>query len=187
MAERFAAEKRVLNGVLFSGDAQSRGDAGGHELVLKLLLDHLASFGVTPATIVATPGNHDVPRDSPPSSAKRYEDFNRVWRDAGCVVPWLDGIDTWPAVAPFDRHPLVAADRTWAVFPINSSNWSHVTSELPRPLSDVWDKIPQAVAGGDAEVEETLRGQLQALARYDMARVSKEQLEALRAIVATTP
>jgi 3',5'-cyclic AMP phosphodiesterase CpdA len=34
LAERLGREGRTLDGVLFSGDAQSRGEAGGHELVL---------------------------------------------------------------------------------------------------------------------------------------------------------
>jgi hypothetical protein len=84
------------------------------------------------------------------------------------------------------RHRLLAADRAWAIFPINTSNWSHVSSVLPNPLSDVWDAIPDAMAAGDAVLADQLRTQLQSLARYDMARVSELQLEALRAIVADT-
>ena len=187
LAERLASQNRVLDGVLFSGDAQSRGAPGGHELVLDLVLEHLKPFGITPDRIVATPGNHDVPRDSMPSSVERYQDFVRAWRDRGCVVPWLDGIDSMPLSAATERHRLVAADQTWAIFPVNTSNWSHVTSTLPKPLSDVWEKIPDLVAGGDAAKATALREQLQALARYDMARVSKQQLEVLRSLVAATP
>lgn len=183
LAERLTAEGRTLDGVLFSGDAQSRGAPGGHELIHKLVTEHL---GVAADRIVSVPGNHDVPQGAPPGSAQRYESFSRVWRALGCVVPWLDGIDTWPAAAP-DRHRLVAADRSWAVFPVNTSNWSHVTSVLPEPLRNVWDMIPDTLAAGDADVAKKLRSQLQALARYDMARVSEQQLEALRAIVASTP
>lgn len=58
---------------------------------------------------------------------------------------------------------------------------------LPKPLADVWDKIPDLAASGDPALAKILQSQLQALARYDMARVSKEQLEALRGIVAMTP
>ncbi|KIU27043.1 hypothetical protein SR39_31025 [Methylobacterium radiotolerans] len=184
LAERLTREGRTLDGVFFSGDAQSKGAAGGHELVFKLIADHL---GVATDRIVSVPGNHDVPRDADPGSAERYENFVRVWSTPGCVVPWLDGINGWPAIAAPERHRLVAADRSWAVFPINTSNWSHVSSVLPEPLQTYWNAIPETLAPGDATVAAQLRSQLQALARYDMARVSERQLEALRAIIASTP
>jgi hypothetical protein len=187
LAERLDREARSLDGVLFSGDAQSRGEAGGHELVLDLLTEHLGPLGLTTDQIVAVPGNHDVPRDSPPSSPERYENFVKIWRDHGCVVPWLDGIDAWPAIADAEKHRLVAPDRSWAIFPINTSNWSHVASVLPEPLRSHWDAIPETVADGEPNIAAKLRSQLQALARYDMARVSEHQLEALRTIVASTP
>lgn len=187
LAEQLEADRRMLDGVLFSGDAQSRGDPGGHELVFQLLVEHLAPFGVTAANIVSTPGNHDIPQGSAPSSTQRYENFTRVWRDGGCVVPWLDGVDPWPSLLSPERHRLVSADHGWAVFPVNTSNWSHVTSALPAPLADVWDRIPEALAPSDPDMAKKLRSQLQALARYDMARVSEHQLEALRAIIASAP
>lgn len=187
LAERLDREACSLDGVLFSGDAQSQGKAGGHELVLGLLTEHLGPLGLTTDQIVAVPGNHDVPRESPPSSRERYENFVKIWRDHGCVVPWLDGIDAWPATADAEKHRLVAPDRSWAIFPINTSNWSHVTSVLPEPLRSHWNVIPETVAAGDPTVAAELRSQLHALARYDMARVSEHQLEALRAFVSSTP
>jgi hypothetical protein len=187
LVERLDREACSLDGVLFSGDAQSRGEAGGHEFVLDLLTEHLGPLGLTTDQIVAVPGNHDVPRESPPSSPERYENFVKTWRDHGCVVPWLDGIDAWPALADVEKHRLVAPDQSWAIFPINTSNWSHVTSVLPEPLRSHWDAIPETVAAGDLAVAAKLRSQLHALARYDMARVSEHQLEALRTIVASTP
>jgi hypothetical protein len=187
LAERLRDEGRKLDGVLFSGDAQDRGRAGGHELLLKLLLEHFGPLGITPERIVATPGNHDVPRGTAPSTPERYASFTSVWAKAGCVVPWLDGVDTRLIGGRDGPHRLLAPDQRWAVYPVNTSNWSHVTSILPEPLKDVWDRIPELLAGGDAAREQTLRSQLEALARYDMARVSADQLEALRAIVAATP
>jgi hypothetical protein len=179
LVERLDREACLLDGVLFSGDAQSRGEAGGHEFVLELLTENLGPLGLTTGQIVAVPGNHDVPRESLPSSPERYENFVKTWRDHGCVVPWLDGIDAWPALVDVEKHRLVAPDQSWAVFPINTSNWSHVTSVLPEPLRSHWDAIPETVAAGDPTVAAKLRSQLQALARYDMARVSEHQLEAL--------
>jgi hypothetical protein len=101
--------------------------------------------------------------------------------------PWLDGIDGWPAIIAPERHRLIATDCSWAVFPINTSNWSHVTSVLPEPLRSYWDAIPDTLAPGETAVAAQLRSQLQALTRYDMARISEHHLEALRAIVTSTP
>ena len=51
--------------------------------------------GTASGAALCVPGNHDVPRSSQPSSIVRYRDFTSVWRAAGCVTPWLDGIDAY--------------------------------------------------------------------------------------------
>lgn len=89
------------------------GQLGGHQILLDLLLRHFQALGVTAANIVAVPGNHDVPRTSPPSSNLRYEEFTQVWRKAGCVTPWLDGVD--PSASDGGPHQLVSENRLWAV------------------------------------------------------------------------
>ncbi|MGY4172645.1 metallophosphoesterase [Bradyrhizobium sp. USDA 4529] len=185
-AEWLDKEKLALDGVIFSGDAQEKGGPGGHELVLKLILDKLGPFGIVPHKIVATPGNHDVPHGALPSDPARYETFNKVWRDAGCVVPWLDGVDAVPPIAHPDRHRLVASDLSWAVFPINTSNWSHVSAVLPEPLKKVWDLIPETMAPGNPDEAAKIARQLGSLARFDMARVSDEQLDVLRRLMDDT-
>ncbi len=185
LAERLKRSGPKLDGVLFSGDAQDRGRPGGHQFLFDLLLRHFGPLGVTPTNIVAIPGNHDVPRDSPPSSKARYEAFSEVWRNAGCVTPWLDGVDA--AGNDGGPHRLVGGDGLWAIFPINTSNWSHVTRILPEPLASVWADLPALAASGDAARADKLRAQLDDLARYDMARVSGKQLEILRELIETTP
>lgn len=184
LGQRLADEGRELDGVLFAGDAQNQGKPGGHEFVLKALIDHLGPVGIIPARIVAVPGNHDVPRDSAPSGTDRYKSFIDVWGAAGCIVPWLDGVDTAPPTP--SRHSLVAANRSWAAYAVNTSNWSHVIAELHEPLKSLWSRIPDAVAGGDVGVSGKVAEQLQNLLRFDMARVSPEQLEVLREIVKAT-
>lgn len=185
LAERLEQSGRRLDGVLFSGDAQDRGRPGGHQILLDLVLRHFGSLGVTTTNIVAVPGNHDVPRASPPSSSARYQAFTDVWRKAGCVSPWLDGVDL--SASDGSPHRLVSADGLWAVFPVNTSNWSHVTRTLPEPLASAWAALPALAAGGDVAKEAQLRAQLDELARYDMARVSGRQLEILRGLVESTP
>ncbi|MER8389489.1 metallophosphoesterase [Mesorhizobium sp. M1380] len=111
LAERLKREDRCLDGIIFSGDAQDRGRQGGHELLLDLLLNSFGPFGITPERIVATPGNHDVDRKYDPGTARRYKDFCTTWRDRGCVVPWLDGIEEADSAVP---HILVDCSNRWA-------------------------------------------------------------------------
>ena len=186
LAERLTDEGRELDCVVFTGDAAQRGKLAGHYVLRDLIIEKLGSVGITPSKIVATPGNHDVPRDSFPGSVKRYEAFISCWRDAGCVTPWLDGVDDGTKLDG-GKHRLVGAGNTWAVFPVNSANWSHATLTLDAPLKNIWRRIPGLVAGGDAEQEKTLTRQLEDLIHVDMARVSETQLEVLRRVVAEAP
>lgn len=175
---------QLLDGVVFCGDAQVGGKPGGHQLLFELLMENFGGLGITPKKIVAVPGNHDVPRGSAPNSESRYQAFMDVWRKNGCITPWLDGVDS----GQFDwtRHVLLADNKDWAIVAINSCNWSHV-SALPKELRSIWDNIPAKFGNSDAELEKTLRLQLDSLARYDMARVSPEQLEALKVILRDVP
>jgi hypothetical protein len=104
------------------------------------------------------------------------------------VVPWLDGIDAPPQPGRHDaQYRLLDDDGQWAVYAMNTSNWSHVTSTLPEPLESRWRDIPGLLASGDTALENSFRSQLDPLVQFDMARVSKHQLEALRSIIAATP
>ncbi len=184
LAEHLVSHKMVLQGVLFTGDAQDKGKPGGHQLLLELLLKHFGAHGITAKNIVAIPGNHDVVRDSAPSSEERYREFIETWRKAGCVTPWIDGVDS--TTVPYEGHRLVDDNGLWAVYPINSSNWSQTTVLLEEPLASVWNSLPKLASPGDSSVEAKLRAQLNNLARYDMARVSPDQLEYLRRLIQST-
>ncbi|WP_188053930.1 metallophosphoesterase [Sphingosinithalassobacter sp. CS137] len=186
VAERLLENGRNLDAVIFSGDAAERGDLGGHKALLDILLKSLGPVGIAPGKIVATPGNHDVPRGTPPGSAERYEAFIMAWRETGCVTPWLDGIDDKSTINTA-KHRLLADDRRWAIFPINSANWSHTIQTLKPPLEGVWEKIGELLAPGDDKLAAELNDQLNSLIRFDMARVSEDQLEVFRRIVDGTP
>lgn len=186
LSERLRRGGDVLDAIIFTGDATLKGDEGGHKALLELLLKHFASVGIAPQNIVATPGNHDVPKGTEPGSEDRYKAFVNVWRAAGCVTPWLDGIDETRTMTP-GIHRLVGPDARWAIYPINSANWSHVNSILPSPLKDIWDEVHILLAKHDADQAAALRKQFDDLAQFDMARVSEAQLEELRRIVGDTP
>lgn len=186
LREKLLADNEKLDAVVFTGDATSKGVVEGHEALLNMLLTRLGPLGITPATIVATPGNHDVPKGTAPSSSDRYSAFLKVWRKAGCITPWLDGIDP-PNTSTPEKHRLVGSDNLWAIYPVNSANWSHVNSILPDPLKDVWPDLHRLLDKVDHEKAKKVRMQLDALAQFDMARVSDAQLEELRRIVNSTP
>lgn len=181
-AERLDSEQRTLDAVIFTGDAAQRGDLNGHAALLNIILTTLEGAGISAERIVATLGNHDVPRDTEPSSRERYKVFVEIWRKAKCITPWLDGIDEGELEA--EKHRLIGPQNAWAIFPINSANWSHSRSLLKSPLKDIWDKIPELAP--DAE-QQAVKQQLDTMLRFDMARISDEQLERIRTIVDTTP
>ena len=151
IAEKLKAIPRQLDGVLFTGDAQDKGRAGGHRALLEMLLCYFQDLGINAAKIVAVPGNHDVPRSSEPSTAERYKEFLEVWRTSGCITPWLDGVDDATSL----KHFLTASDNAWVVFPINSCNWSHAPLELSEPLKSLWDQIPTRLKLGSPGVSTT--------------------------------
>jgi 3',5'-cyclic AMP phosphodiesterase CpdA len=185
IAERLSQEQREIDAVIFSGDAAERGDLGGHQALLDTILKELDPVGINASRIVATPGNHDVPRETAPGSPERYQAFIDAWRKAGCITPWLDGVDDKNTFDP-NSHRLVAADGAWAIYPLNSANWSHTTSELEEPLATIWGGIEGLMTSADPKEVQKLKRQLAGLIRFDMARVSEEQLEVFRRIVADT-
>lgn len=184
VAEDLQSNSWALDGVIFSGDALSRGVRGGAKVLLNLLLEHLASVGITADRIVAVPGNHDVPVGEAKDAHARYADFLNVWRAAGCKTPWLDGIDD--GTADLSKHALTGPENKWIVVPVNSCHWSQVRS-VTGALAAMWDNVPAILAEGDATLAADFKEQLARLGKFDMARISSEQLEALRMMLNKAP
>ncbi|MEV5057877.1 metallophosphoesterase [Agrobacterium radiobacter] len=176
----------TLEAVIFAGDAQDKGSKGSHEAAYQSIVGAFQEFGIDAAKIVSTPGNHDVLKGSPPGSTERYADFASVWRDNGCVVPWIDGLDPQK---PSDtgRHRLVADDAQWAIYPLNTSNWSQVRANVPSDLATVWEELPKKMAQGNGILEEQVKAALGRLLDYDMANISNDQLKVFRQTVDDTP
>jgi hypothetical protein len=167
-----------LDAVLFSGDGTFKGDPGGQVELRKMLLTELAPLGVTNDNLVATPGNHDIVAGTEPNSPERYELFKAAWVNPGLIrVPFLDGIHKIENL-DVSAHVLKDPAGAWAVFPINTANWSQLR---------ISDKDNKEVAllrkhiGGSAPAE--LTNALETLCRYDVARVSEGQLRALKELV----
>ncbi|MEJ5125008.1 metallophosphoesterase [Comamonas sp. MYb21] len=183
LAENLKKKSQNLDGVIFSGDAMSAGIKGGDKILLDLICEQLRPFGIRPSNIVAIPGNHDIQRSVAPSSNERYSNFIEVWRDRGCITPWLDGIDE---EFNYSKHILLAPDKSWAVIAMNSCNWSHVDA-ISEELKALWPSIPALLAPDDNELQKELQKELSRIERYDMARVSPDQLAALRRMLGDIP
>lgn len=176
------AERQIqLDGVIVSGDAADRSSHDGHTHLLDLIKTHFSDFGVSASNIVVVPGNHDVLRGTAPGSVERYQSFNSVWRNAGCVTPWLDGIDA--SSTPIEHHYLLGPAQDWIVLPINSSNWSQIEIELPAKVSEIWPRLHD-IPDLEPEVSAALRDTLDDLVHVDMARISEAQLEFARKLLA---
>lgn len=196
LAKRLRLENRKLDGILFTGDAQDRGLPNGHAALRKMLAEELQDLMAEHARFVATPGNHDVPQGSAPGSKERYADFTATWRMEGetDVTPWLDKLDDADIPeAAYDLRRFRAPDKTWEIYPINTCNWSHTQVKLPAGVSAAFVRLEGALDALGQEKSEELKELLNAEIRqpmekqllYDIARVSHEQLAALKPIIET--
>jgi hypothetical protein len=184
IAEETSSSDERLDGVIFSGDALARGQAGGNRLLLELVQKH---FGLGPQRILAVPGNHDVPKGSQPGSKERYQDFLSVWRDAKCITPWLDVIDAGEVPPDWTKHVLLAGDNSWAVMAVNSCNWSHANAEISQELKAVWPQLAAGVSGGDDKKKAIIEKELQSLIQHDAAHISRRQFECIREMFEILP
>ncbi|MDP2768203.1 MAG: metallophosphoesterase, partial [Giesbergeria sp.] len=183
LTELLKENGQKLDGVIVSGDAMSAGIKGGDKILLDLICSRLGPYGIEPSKIVAIPGNHDIQRSVAPGSSERYANFIDVWRKAGCITPWLDGVDK---NFEHSKHILAATDHSWAVVAMNSCNWSHVDA-ISDKLKGMWDSIPEKLAPADNDLQKEIRKELSRIERYDMARVSPDQLGALRKMLGNLP
>ena len=170
-----------LDAVIFSGDGTLKGDAVGQLRLREMLVEELGSVGITNKNIIATPGNHDIVSGSKPSDPDRYKYFKAAWIDTDpVVVPFLDGIHDLNNLNSLD-HVLTSPDGEWAIFPINSSNWSQLI--IPdKGNNDVTILRAYFNANPDPKLSEAL----EKICKYDVARVSENQLRALKKLAEGT-
>lgn len=182
LAETLKKKKTKLDAVIFSGDGAFKGDPGGQIAIREMLLSTLTDVGIDkPNLIVATPGNHDIVARSEPSHSARYKLFREAWmKPASVIVPFLDGIHNIDKLN-FAKHVLKDPTGAWAIFPINTANWSQ-TSISDKGNGDV-DLLKKYVK--DSKKPELINA-LEKLCSHDVARVSKKQMEALKKLVEKT-
>jgi 3',5'-cyclic AMP phosphodiesterase CpdA/thymidylate synthase len=167
-----------IDAVIISGDSTLRGNKDGQTVLRHLLLSLLGEVGVSEANIIVTPGNHDVVAGTAPGTRDRYVNFIESWLAPNpVVVPFLDGVHE---LRSFDEnsHVLVDPNKNWAVFPVNSANWSQL--RLPASENPHVALLLEHINKSD---EPELLKAFQKLISYDMARVSDDQFTALRRAV----
>lgn len=180
--------KRSLDGVIVSGDVGHCCDLNGMNAFRAMLLETLAPLGIDAAKIVVAPGNHDVQSGTKPGTRDRYQHFLSVWREQSpnSVTPLLDGIDTdgtdgSKLVGPTAQHVLMDAEKTWAIIPINSANWSQTVRD---------DISPELIAHAemlDNEGDSKLSADIKKLIKVDAARISPAQIQGLTSLLQALP
>jgi 3',5'-cyclic AMP phosphodiesterase CpdA len=184
---RLEDEGTALAAVVVTGDTCLRGDATGFDM-LPELLERLGLHLPPPEQILVLPGNHDVPRGSPPSSLERWRPFIDGVRGRGYVTPLLEGVDI-DADGNIDasaRPPVVSdPEGSFVVLAIN-------TADLCMSLRDTGlspgqlDELRRLAASGNDAVE-TLLDEHERLRNVDIARASKGQLIALGSLLDAQP
>lgn len=182
VASELLSQKISLDAIVFSGDGTIKGDPDGQVDLRQMLLRNFCRLGIDAEKIVATPGNHDIVAGTKPSSPERYELFRSAWMQGdSSIVPFLDGIHQIDKL-DFSKHALIGPARRWAIFPINSSNWSQLRLDAEqnddvKALQEFLTKQPN---------QKHLEEALARLTSYDMARISEHQLSAIQTLATAT-
>lgn len=170
--------KIVLDSLVISGDiAVANAESGFQQL--GEVLGELGTSLPSPNRIVIVPGNHDVAWKTPPSSSTRYERFLKYVRGAGYITPILDGVDAISASLDFSKHVLESEDHEYVIVPINSSNYCGSLEPAQHP-DTIWGTLAASVPN---EAVEDLHREFDRLRLHDVARISPQQFDALRALL----
>ena len=181
LAAGLRATGEDLDAVVVSGDVTYQGGPAGFGM-LEGLLAELGDKLPPPSRIVVVPGNHDVGWYTEPGSAERYEAFLREVRGRGYVTPNLEGVDLEPgsSAAGSNSPVLVAADETYAIVALNSSNNCGVVVPL-GDLADDANDIERRKKDGPAK---RILDAYRRASRFDVARIGDAQREAASSALA---
>jgi 3',5'-cyclic AMP phosphodiesterase CpdA len=175
LGELLVNSGRALDAIVATGDVADKNNEGGYS-AFQELIEALGPVKPSNDRILVLPGNHDIVSGLSPGDAKRYEKFLKYIRAEGYVTPWLSGIDRMPASKAEARRHIVQLDDV-QIIPIDTAGYSQV--RLDVGISDSsWKKLEDALVGNPEEMRN-----LQRLRIADAARVSEDQLEAVRRIV----
>lgn len=178
LRERLITERRKLDAIIMSGDISNHNRPEGYTLFLELLKE-LDGVQPEPENVVVVPGNHDVDAGREPGDPKRYELFANQMRDAHFVTPLLEGIDNGTPKTDKEIRLHMVRFGDLEIIPINTSDFSQVRIKT-RISEPQWEAM-QTALGADKDALEAL----EKLRIVDAARVSPQQMDAIRTMLQT--
>jgi 3',5'-cyclic AMP phosphodiesterase CpdA len=163
-----------------SGDLTVAAHPSGFSEFIKLLKEREDVFPESRKDIVIVPGNHDVAWDEKPGSEAKYANFLKATREQECATPLIDGVDFGgdpAALSPAALDvPHIVNKGGFLVVPFNSSNYCGVIAGIRGGWTKAEWESALSNLGDEAEAAQK---ELKKLLQHDMARVSRDQLEAL--------
>ena len=171
-----------------SGDLTYSSRPSGFAAFEKLLIERTDVLPPDRRNIVVVPGNHDVVWDEEPGSEARYAGFLKVTRELECTTPLMDGVDfdrddgAFKPVA--EKYPHHVEDEDLVVVPINSSNYCGVLADARGGYTA--EEWAQALEPLEQKQREQALAAVKKLSQRDMARVSTQQIAALRSCLNTS-
>lgn len=184
LSEILARDNTRLDALVVSGDITFANNEEGFRR-FEDVLSWLGDSRPDPHKIVVVPGNHDVTEGSL-NSTEHYKYFIPYIRDKGYVTPLLEGIDfdgNGKAVGDLAKHFLLDVAGRWGIIPINSSHYCGSFEPLHVIPEKVWTDLPKSLSSADPSLKEPeLRAELRRVRLRDVARVSREQLNGIRAV-----
>lgn len=175
-----------LTSIVISGDITVGNRVDGYSR-LKEFIERLAPLIPSEkGAVIAVPGNHDVEWGTEASSAERYQNFKQFVRDdLKATTPYLDGVDSIQKgrvrMTGAKKAYFVNKEHAFAVVPLNTSNYcgSNLLIEgVTRPDIELFLEEAKGLPKGEAIVKS-----LERLTRFDIARVSPDQIRAFEIAV----
>lgn len=175
-----------LSSIIISGDITIANKLDGYSR-LKDFIERLAPLlPGEKGAVIAVPGNHDVTWGTEASSVERYKNFKQFVRDdLKATTPFLDGIDTLKMgkvhLASAKKAYFTNKEQGYAIVPLNTSNYcgSNLLIEgVTRTDIEAFLEQAKGLPNGEAIVSS-----LERLTRFDIARVSPDQIRAFEIAV----
>ncbi|PCD67625.1 metallophosphoesterase family protein [Rhizobium phaseoli] len=170
-----------LSSIVISGDITVGNKLDGYNRLNDFIGRLSPLLPAEKGAVIAVPGNHDVAWGTEASSVERYRNFKQFVRDdLKATTPFLDGVDTLQK----GKVKLVGAKKAYfankehgyAVVPLNTSNYcgSNLLIEgVTQPDIELFLEQAKGLRNGEAIVRS-----LERLTRFDIARVSPDQISA---------